>query len=234
MAAVARELSADRGILEPLQTAETLVGQVEELLEQLTAQADCPVTLVGHSWGAFLGFIFSARYPHLVKKLVLVSSGPFEAHYASNIMETRLSRLSEADKSELLALLEMFNSPIAVMDAKAFARVGEIIESADAYQALPHTGEVLETRPGQYARVWEEASRLRVSGALLALGQQIVCPVVAIHGDFDPHPAEGVRAPLAGVLKDFRFILLEKCGHNPWIEAQAYEAFYRVLRQELA
>ena len=28
--------------------------------------------------------------------------------------------------------------------------------------------------------------------------------MIAIHGDYDPHPAEGVEKPLATVLKDFR------------------------------
>jgi pimeloyl-ACP methyl ester carboxylesterase len=50
------------------------------------------------------------------------------------------------------------------------------------------------------------------------MGKNIECPVVAIHGDYDPHPADGVRIPLSNVLKDFRFILLGKCGHVPWFE----------------
>jgi pimeloyl-ACP methyl ester carboxylesterase len=56
---------------------------------------------------------------------------------------------------------------------------------------------------------------------------------VAIHGDYDPHPAEGVREPLSKVLKDFRFILLEHCGHLPWIEREAREGFFELVRGEL-
>jgi pimeloyl-ACP methyl ester carboxylesterase len=58
--------------------------------------------------------------------------------------------------------------------------------------------------------------------------------VVAIHGDYDPHPAEGVREPLSRVLSDFRFVTLEKCGHLPWIERHAKEPFYDLLRREIA
>jgi pimeloyl-ACP methyl ester carboxylesterase len=65
------------------------------------------------------------------------------------------------------------------------------------------------------------------------LGRQVVCPVVALHGDGDPHPAAGVREPLTGVLKDFQFILLRDCGHTPWIERRAKEAFYDILRAQL-
>jgi pimeloyl-ACP methyl ester carboxylesterase len=84
-----------------------------------------------------------------------------------------------------------------------------------------------------YAAVWPEAAELRRSGRLLELGEQIECPVVAIHGDYDPHPAAGVREPLSRTLEDFRFVLLEKCGHKPWIERQAREAFFAALRTAL-
>lgn len=68
---------------------------------------------------------------------------------------------------------------------------------------------------------------------MLELGKEIRCQVVAIHGDYDPHPFEGIREPLSRTLKDFRFILLEKCGHKPWIEGGAKERFYSLLRNEI-
>jgi len=57
--------------------------------------------------------------------------------------------------------------------------------------------------------------------------------VVAIHGDYDPHPAEGVQKPLSALIEEFRFVLLKKCGHTPWLERQAQEEFYKVLEEEL-
>lgn len=95
MAPVARELSAFRGVLEPLQTAVILDGQVRELREILEKHGSLPVTLVGFSWGAMLSFIFTARHPQLVKKLVLIGSGPYEEKYATNITKTRISRLGK-------------------------------------------------------------------------------------------------------------------------------------------
>ena len=44
---------------------------------------------------------------------------------------------------------------------------------------------------------------------------------MAIHGDYDPHPASGVKEPLSRILRDFRFILLDHCGHTPWKEVEA-------------
>jgi pimeloyl-ACP methyl ester carboxylesterase len=77
VAAVARELARDHGVLAPLQTAHSLVGQVEELGAVLTRAASRPVGLIGHSWGAWLAALLAARRPALVGKLILVGSGAF-------------------------------------------------------------------------------------------------------------------------------------------------------------
>jgi pimeloyl-ACP methyl ester carboxylesterase len=107
------------------------------------------------------------------------------------------------------------------------------MDKADAYDPLPHDSELLSCSPDIYQQVWGEAVKLRSSGELLNLGASIQCPVVAIHGDYDPHPAAGVREPLSRVVKDFRFILLGNCGHHPWLERQVKQNFYDALRIEI-
>jgi pimeloyl-ACP methyl ester carboxylesterase len=67
---------------------------------------------------------------------------------------------------------------------------------------------------------------------LISVGKKIECPILAIHGDYDPRPAENVRESLSCERKDFKFILLEKCGHTPWLEKYARERFFEVLRKE--
>src|SRR5947209_16720527 len=78
MAPVARELAKRRGVLEPLQTRDTIHGQVEELKEVIERYGAPPMRIIGWSWGAWLGYLFAARHHSLVDKLILVSSGPFE------------------------------------------------------------------------------------------------------------------------------------------------------------
>jgi pimeloyl-ACP methyl ester carboxylesterase len=82
-----------------------------------------------------------------------------------------------------------------------------------------------------YQSVWKEASHLRQTGELLQLGKKILCPVVALHGDWDPHPAKGVSEPLQATLKSFQFTLLENYGHKPWIEKRAKDKFYSILEE---
>ena len=74
---------------------------------------------------------------------------------------------------------------------------------------------------------------MRQTGELLQLRKKILCPVVAMHGDWDPHPSEGVSEPLQATLKSFQFIVLEDCGHKPWIERGAKDKFYSILKDVL-
>ncbi|MGD8245451.1 MAG: alpha/beta hydrolase [Anaerolineae bacterium] len=236
MAPVARELASCQGVLEPIQTATSLHGQVEELRQVLETRGDPPVTLIGFSWGAWLSFITAARYFLLVRKLILVASGPFDEQYVAALQETRRSRLSQAERAEFEATLRGLNDPTVAARNTLLARLGTLTGKADTYDPIP--GEAMPSdlvgpRADIFESVWGEAARMRRSGELLDLGGQIRCPVVAIHGDYDPHPAEGVEKPLTSVLGCFRFILLENCGHRPWIERQARRAFYRVLEEEL-
>ncbi len=233
MAPVARELSSARGVLEPLQTATTLEGQIQELKALLEENGDLLVTLIGFSWGAMLSFIFTARYPSFVRKLILIGSGAYEEEYAAGITETRLSRLGEEEREEAFSLMETLNAPAIEDKNTPMARLGELISRADSYDPLLHDSEILECRYDIYQSVWEQAGELRSSGKLLELGKGIHCPVVAIHGDYDPHPSEGIKNPLSRILKDFRFILLKECGHCPWIERSARDRFYSILESEV-
>jgi pimeloyl-ACP methyl ester carboxylesterase len=129
--------------------------------------------------------------------------------------------------------MEVLDNPAAEDKNKAFARMGALFLKADVYNPITYESEEIDCQASIFQSVWKDAVELRKSGELLELGRHIKCPVVAIHGDYDPHPPEGVQKPLSAVLKSFRFILLKNCGHKPWIERQAKDRFYEVLKKEL-
>lgn len=236
MAPVARELSRDRGILEPIQTEVSLQGQVDELRDLLLEHAQLPVILIGYSWGAWLSYLLTAYHPNMVHRLILVSSGPFEPQYVSALTETRLSRLSPTEQSEWRQTLAQLQDPTTADKDAALARLGKLSSKTDTYDPLPHEPDGEEhvgPRGEIFQNVWHAAAQMREDGSLLELAHQIRCPVVAIHGDYDPHPAEGVERPLRAILPDFAFVLIEHCGHTPWLERQARDRFYEVLRAAL-
>jgi pimeloyl-ACP methyl ester carboxylesterase len=234
MAPVATEIARHRGVLEPLQTAPSLSGQVAELEPVIEDHADPPVILIGFSWGAWLSLILAARHPSLVRKVILIGCGPLEAEYAAGIEATRVNRLSEDERLELRAVMEAIENPASHDRGAALARMGDLFSTADAYDPLPGAHDDVDFRPDIYEAVWKEGAALRRSGGLLALAGRIACPVVAFHGDYDPHPAEGVEKPLADALADFRLVPIENCGHKPWIERQARDKFYHLLMEEVS
>lgn len=115
----------------------------------------------------------------------------------------------------------------------AFARLGELLSRGDVLEPLSCETHLTAPSFEVYSHVWPEAAELRRSGRLLASVAGLRCPVVAIHGDSDSHPAAGVRDPLARVLPSARFVLLEKCGHYPWLERAARAAFFAALDDAL-
>ncbi len=239
VAPIARTLGQTRGVLEPFQTATTLDGQIEELRLLVEHNATPPVTFIGHSWGAWLSALVTAAYPELVRKLILVGSGPFEEQYVPRIAENRFKRLSPQEQQEYLQLVDLLDKTATAVSDVSLTRLGELTHKADSYDPIEIPNETIEldtiTHPAEiYQGVWSQAAQLRASGELLRRVATITCPVVAIHGDCDPHPAEGVEQPLAAHVKDFRMIILEKCGHTPWCERYAMERFYRVLEHEIS
>lgn len=98
VAAIAHELSKDFGVIEPLQTGDSISELLNELDEVIAAHCDRPITLIGHSWGAWLVFIYAAKYPQRVKKVILVGSGPFEVQYVSDIANSRMKHLSDTEE----------------------------------------------------------------------------------------------------------------------------------------
>lgn len=233
MSPVAQKLSSTYGVLEPLQTSKTINDQIEELRNILKKDATLPITLIGFSWGAWLSLLFTDKYPEFVKKLILVGSGGFEEKYALQTQETRLSRLTDEEKDKVEFLKQILNDSNSGKKNEAFCRLGKILSKIDSYNPIIDKNEFINCNFDIYKNVWNEASELRKSGKLLKITKKIKCPVVAIHGDFDSHPAKGTQKPLSKILKDFRFILLKNCGHKPWIERQAKDRFYEILNEIL-
>ena len=102
---VAQILAETFGVIEPYQSAHSVSGQIEELHTQLCGAQAGDIVLLGHSWGAWLVLLYTARYPELVRKVVLVGAGPLEVHYVPEIMQRRLRRLDHSEKEHFARLI---------------------------------------------------------------------------------------------------------------------------------
>ncbi|QDI75131.1 MULTISPECIES: alpha/beta fold hydrolase [Leisingera] len=231
-APVAQELAARGfGVLEPWQSETSVEGQISELRHQLETACAAPAVLIGLSWGAWLACLLAARHPHLAAKLVLAGCPPFEARFAAQIDAVRQARLRPAERQELTALL----GGSGMQTPAGLARAVQLLDQAEACAPLPDLPPPqISFDRGIFQSVWAEAAELRRSGELLREAARIRCPVIALHGDQDPHPAAGVRQPLRKALPGLRFRLLRRCGHKPWIETHARAGFFQALEDALA
>jgi pimeloyl-ACP methyl ester carboxylesterase len=171
----------------------------------------------------------TAKYPELVSKLIIVGAGPFEEKYTARIRDTRLKRLDHGQRAFIRNVME--NG--AFQESDNPRKIGKIFSEADSFNFSEAKPEAICFKPEIFNRVWPEAAELRRSGKLLEAASKIKCPVIAVHGDYDPHPAEGVEVPLKRALLNFSFIKLSRCGHKPWLEKFAREKFYSLIREEL-
>ena len=131
---VAEELSKCFGVIEHLQTKYSINELISELHDDLKDFKSTPLTLMGHSWGAWFSILYAARYPEDVKQLILAGCPPFEKRYVPLIMEKRLTRLSLQDKDMFLRLLnEMDNGNISDEDFKILE---SLLDSTENYQTV--------------------------------------------------------------------------------------------------
>lgn len=218
-AGICRGLAGEFGILEHLQEKSTTQELVDELEDVFLRYHLGKAVLIGHSWGAWLSFIFAAMRPQYAGKLILVGCGPFEVKYYPRLVEARSQKVMPPEQQ-------------ADIDAADLSERNRHYDP-DHYCLLPDTGDdMIAFNEAQFKSLLNEALSMRGSGALLNYSAVIQCPVVAIHGKNDPHPWDGVKTPLECRLRDFKMYLLDKCGHDPWNEYYARDEFFSILKSE--
>ncbi|MBN1699222.1 MAG: alpha/beta hydrolase [Spirochaetales bacterium] len=231
MKPVAESLAPYCGVIEPFQTKRTVSGQIREIKSHIEDHCSPPVIVIGYSWGAWLGIFTAAGFPALVQKLILVGCPPLEAGYTDAIETARMARLTDEEQNGIRRLADTLADETTTKSE--VKRLERLLLKTDAYDPVPDAAEPVRFRGDIFRGVWEEAAGMRENGELLTYARQVVCPVVAIHGDYDPHPALGVKRPLSGIIGNFRFHLLTRCGHTPWIERHARAMFFTLLKKEL-
>jgi pimeloyl-ACP methyl ester carboxylesterase len=234
MAPVARVLSESFGVMEPLQSKDSLDGQIKELREQLNSYTNQPITLVGSSWGAILVLFVAAQDKTNINKIILVGSGVFDAVNSAKIMPLRLSRLSDEERKRYEQIQENLNNASTKAKNSLMEEWGNLLDSSDMYDPLLAENEVIEVQHNIFSGVWADYVTCRDKpGYLKSEFSKIDIPVVVIHGDYDPHPIEGIRPFLVDCLADVSFYILPQCGHYPWHEKQAREEFFEILLREI-
>ena len=92
-----------------------------------------PITLVGHSWGAWLVLLYAAKYPELANKIILVGSGPLEIKYVDQTDETRRKHLTWTEVKEYDCILKKLGIGDTAVKIGLLKKFGELVAKTDNY-----------------------------------------------------------------------------------------------------
>jgi pimeloyl-ACP methyl ester carboxylesterase len=231
---LARLLSESFRVLEPLQRRSgSLPLTVAQHVADLAAVAAAPALIVGHSWGAMLGLSFASRHPASVARLVLVGCGAYDTGARARLNSTIRERLGpdgtrRAD--ELLHQAEHEASP-ALRNA-ALQEFGALHAQLETYAPIADDADDAESLPTDatgHSETWDDVLRLQRDGVEPAAFSRIRAPVLMLHGDYDPHPGTATRDFLRKYIPQLEYLEFPRCGHEPWRELYAREAFAAAL-----
>jgi pimeloyl-ACP methyl ester carboxylesterase len=219
-------------VLEPLQrrrddlplTVARHVADLDDVLEE-------PVALVGWSFGAMLALSFAARHLDLVRSIALVGCGTYDTESRAACRRTMAERLGPERLEEVRRLdrLRAAATDRAERD-RLLAEAGALASVAQAHDAVADDAWTTDVDADGHEETWRDVLRLQDEGLEPAVFASIRAPVRMFHGVADPHPGEETRDVLRRVIPHLGYEAFAECGHAPWLERRAREAFLRSLR----
>lgn len=193
-----------------------LVDDVEALRAHLGLDT---MDLLGHSAATGVAMLYATRYPHRLRRMILVTPS------------CRAAGLNLSDEERYAAIERRAGEPWYAEAYAATVRLdkGEP-DPADELAAVP----LSFGRWDAAAREWVESGAFHrfepaqvgfyAPGALgepartrAALGALDV-PVLAVGGDLDPAPTPRLVGELSGLFRHGRTVIIPGSGHFPWVD----------------
>jgi proline iminopeptidase len=187
--------------------------------------------LMGHSWGGLLALLYAFDYPDRIKSLVLIDSAPPNSELDSLNLRIREERRDPKDRKEMGEIMN--SEEFKQLDPDAITRFFKVSEKVRFYNpSLMDKMSLNLDRERIEKLMW--VSQLMNSylsdydiGAKLA---RIRSPTLIIHGDYDSIPVEAAEI-LHENIKNSKLVVIEKCGHFPFVEAP--DRFMKEVREFL-
>ena len=232
MAPVARELAGSYRVVEPFQRRSsdlrlTVARHVAHLHEVSNFAGGCPPAILAASWGAMLALAYAATHPSSTGPLILVGCGTFDLAARAELQKNIAERMNDEIRSRLKCADQLDQDE----RLKASAEAMMPIYSYDV-RASPHEEDKVDARA--HHETWDDMVRLQAKGIYPAAFATIRVPILMVHGTFDPLPGRLIFAGLRPYLPQLEYRELERCGHYPWLEMAAADAFFSLVREWLA
>ena len=163
-----------RGLSDKPPTGYSIDHHVGDVLAVLKDRGLATITLMGHSLGAYVSLAFAARYPSLVKKVILVDGG-------GDLSDSRWDRIEAAIKPSVDRLGQVFPS---YEDYTAPLKLAPFLKPWTGFLDTYFRYEIEEVSGGVRARtpagpIREEVRNIRRFDASL-MYPKIGCPVLIL------------------------------------------------------
>ena len=233
VAPIARGISKSFRAVEPWQRGSgsvplTVARHVADLHELATELGgDSPVAIVGHSWGAMLALCYAAEHPSKTGPLVLVGCGTFDPAARNRMLATIEDRMDDGLRDQLHRMSTELADP-----ADRFMRTFKLTRHLFDFDPINPYAVKEESEPFDleaYQQTWNDMARLQADGTYPRAFGVIRSPVLMLHGQYDPHPGTLIRDSLLRHLPQLEYHEWERCGHSPWIEKFARDAFFSAI-----
>jgi pimeloyl-ACP methyl ester carboxylesterase len=237
-APLAQALADSFRVLEPWQRGSggeplTVARHVEDLHHIVETRCDgMRPALVGESWGAMLALTYAAAHPDAAGPLVLIGCGTFDALARAQSQATLDKRTDDALKQGLDRLPAEYPDP-----REQLRRRYQLTRHLYDYDPIDEAGgeaPFAHFDVQAHTETWGDMVRLQQDGVYPPAFAAIRSPVLMLHGAYDPHPGEMIRAGLRPHLPQLEYHEWERCGHSPWNEKAVRDEFYRIMRTWLA
>jgi pimeloyl-ACP methyl ester carboxylesterase len=196
----------------------------EDLEELRTHLGYDQLDLLGHSAGAAVTQVYAARYPGRVRRMVLANPSARLQAYTPDTSAVRSARYTEpwySGAAQAMAALDAVTSldeAAPLLDRVAPFYYGRWDDTARAhaagYSAQVNRGAQVGFAAGPIMRDFDRVGAL---ASLLSLRAPTLVIAGSLDGGSGVPGAEAVAHSIAGATS----VVLDGCGHYPWIDAPA-------------
>jgi len=191
------------------------VADIESLRQALNFST---ITLIGHSWGGLLAVLYANEFGENLKSMILIDPAPGNSSFDKVGRNTMQNRLTVDDKEEIYSIMQ--TNPFEKSDMDGINRFVQINEKPRYFDQSYGS----KNKP---AFTFDSLAKLQIVSGLLNEElddydiyqriQGLDTKTLVIHGDYDPIPVKSSRK-YSEMIAGSRFLLLNDCGHFPFIE----------------
>ena len=192
------------------------------------------IGLLGHSWGAMLALYYAALYPQHVAAQVLVSTGPLTPEMSAVAHANILQHLQAHERADYERLSAARREAIQAGDLQKQIELHQFRTTTYTTRAWFYYPEVRDRFNQEWLATYNYNPNVGLYASASAQKfpifkrlEGLAMPTLIIQGQQDYTPISQVYT-LRDTLANVELVLINECGHVPWLEQ--HDVFYQHAR----